>query len=169
MPAGWDPGFECRWPGEEWTTVMSHCVDEAQDERLAGEGSGFPPRPVPVEPEGGWSEPRASPALFPTAAAAFFGPSLSSASPRDYSQRAGALGGPGLGSGHWGQTRPWEVRAGRDPLGDPCCSLSGPMWPPHPPPLLCPETESPLKTCPPACQQLPWDQTWVIRWTKTLT
>lgn len=28
---------------------MSHCVDEAQDERLAGEGSRFPPRPVPEE------------------------------------------------------------------------------------------------------------------------
>lgn len=83
-----------------------------------------------VEPEGGWSEQRASPALFPTAAAAFFGPSLSSASPRDHSQRAGALAGPGLCSGQWGQTRPREGGAGRDPLGDPCCSLSGSMWPP---------------------------------------
>ena len=49
MPTDWDPGSECRWQGEEWTTVMSHCVDEAQDERLAGEGSRFPPRPVPEE------------------------------------------------------------------------------------------------------------------------
>ena len=57
-----------------------------------------------VEPEGVWSERRASPALFPTAAAAFFGPLLSAASPRDYSQHAGALGGPGL--------RPGPGRAG---------------------------------------------------------
>lgn len=49
MPAGWDPGSERRWPGEEWTTVTSRREDEAQDERLASEGSGFPPRPVPKE------------------------------------------------------------------------------------------------------------------------
>lgn len=98
MPAGWDPGSERRWPGEEWTRLR------ASGWLVRGLGShpGLCLRSFAetVEPEGGWSERRALPALFPTAAATFFGPLLSSASPQDCSQHTGALGGPRPGTGH---------------------------------------------------------------------
>lgn len=128
MPAGWDPGSERRWQ-VRWT--------EAQ-------GGGWLVRVwVPtqacawgtaetVEPEGLRVRRRALPALFPTAAATFFGPLLSSASPQDCSQHTGALGRP--------KAWHWALRSDLAPGEQGCRSTSKgplllplrPMWPPSP-------------------------------------
>lgn len=87
-----------------------------------------------VQPEGGWSERRASP--FSNSCCYFLW------------TRAQLSLSPGLQPAHWSpgraKARHCALRsdlapgggAGEAPLGDPCCSLSGPCGPPTPTFLL---------------------------------